>query len=497
MTMNGVNVRTSHLGLSLLNMRQRLDDLQAQLATGKVSDTYAGMGVSRGLGVGLRAQLNELAGFADTIANTNLRINVGSSVLTRMYEIGTETRSGALKGPVDLDANGQTTSQRGATAAFTEVLQLLNTRAGDRYLFSGRAVDQPAVASPDDIMYGVGGQAGLKQLITERLQADKGASGLGRVVISSPSVTSVAVAEDAVGSPFGFKLAGATTTLTGATITGPAGAPPAMSVDLGAVNPNVGEKVRFSFTLPDGTTETIELTATTTTPLPPDSFAIGVDTTATAANLNAALTSAMGELANTALVAASAMEAADNFFSSSPPLRVSGVPLNTATALVAGTPADTVTWYIGETGADPARGTAVSRVDQSITAQYGMRANEEGLRWQLQNIAVYAAVTTAAGPDATNQIVALNTRIVQNMSTQSGQQSIENIQAELSGAQNAIAAAKERQTQTKSMVETLLDQIEGVTNEEVATKILALQTNLQASYQTTAMLYQLSLVNYV
>lgn len=497
MGMSGVNVRTSHLGLSLLRMREKLDDLQAQLATGKLSNSYAGMGVSRGLGVGLRAQLNELAGFADTIENTNLRINTASSVLSRMYTIGTETRSGALKGPVDLDANGQTTAQRGATAAFAEMLQLMNTRAGDRYLFSGRAVDQPAVASLDDIMYGVGSQAGLKQMISERLQADQGASGLGRVVITQPTTTSVQIAEDVAGSPFGFKVSGMTTTLTGATITGPAGAPPAMSVDLGAVNPNSGEKVRFTLSLPDGTTETIELTATTTTPPPAGTFAIGADTVATATNLQAALNTAVGKLANTALVAASAMEASDNFFSSSPPQRVSGAPFNAATALVNGTSADTVSWYIGEDGADPARGTAVSRVDQSITVQYGARANEEGLRWQLQNIAVYAAITTAAGPDATGQVVALNTRIVQNMSTQSGQQSIENIQAELAGAQNAIKAAEDRQIQTKSMVATMLDQIEGVTNEEVATKILALQTNLQASYQTTAMLYQLSLVNYV
>ncbi len=496
MSMSGVGVRTSHLGLSLLRMREKLDDLQAQLATGKISDTYAGMGVSRGLGVGLRTQLNELAGYADTIDNTNLRINTASTVLSGLYKIGTETRSGALKGPVDLDANGQTTAQRGASSAFVEVLQMFNTRAGDRYLFSGRAVDQPAVASPDDIMYGVGSQAGLKQVISERLQADQGVGGLGRVAISSPSVTSVQVAEDVAGSPFGFKLVGATTTLTGATVTGPAGAPPAVSVDLGAVNPNNGEKVRFSFTLPDGTTETIELTATTTNPPPADSFLIGVDTTATAANLNAALTTSVGKLASTALVAASAMQASDNFFGS-PPMRVSGAPFNTATALVAGTTANTVSWYIGEDGPDPARGTAVSRVDQAITVQYGMRANEEGLRWQLQNIAVYAAVTTTAGANATGQVVALNTRMVQNLSTQSGQQSIENIQAELAGAQNAIKSAEDRQTQTKSMVATMLDQVEGVTNEEVATKILALQTNLQASYQTTAMLYQLSLVNYV
>jgi enoyl-CoA hydratase/carnithine racemase len=36
----------------------------------------------------------------------------------------------------------------------------------------------------------------LKQLIAERNQADLGASGLGRLVLSSPTPTSVSVAED-------------------------------------------------------------------------------------------------------------------------------------------------------------------------------------------------------------------------------------------------------------------------------------------------------------
>src|SRR5205807_1108632 len=45
------------------------------------------------------------------------------------------------------------------------------------------------------------------------------------------------------------------------------------------------------------------------------SFAIGATSTVTAANLKAALTAAIGTLANTSLVAASAVAAADNFFS--------------------------------------------------------------------------------------------------------------------------------------------------------------------------------------
>ena len=43
----------------------------------------------------------------------------------------------------------------------------------------------------------------------------------------------------------------------------------------------------------------------------------------------------------------------------------------------------------------------------------------------------------------------------------------------------------------------MLEQIEGVPTEEVAAQILALQIRLQASLQTTSMLYQTSLVNYI
>ena len=84
--------------------------------------------------------------------------------------------------------------------------------------------------------------------------------------------------------------------MTGATVTQPAGSPPAATIDLGAVNPNDGDKVTFNFNLPDGTSETISLTATTTNPPPAGSFLIGVDTAATTANLQGALTSSIQKL---------------------------------------------------------------------------------------------------------------------------------------------------------------------------------------------------------
>src|SRR5207253_2303707 len=120
------------------------------------------------------------------------------------------------------------------------------------YLFSGRAADRPAVESTAHILDGDGARAGFKQILAERNQADLGASGLGRLVIPAPPPlgTTVSVSEDVAGSPFGFKLAGVTSTLTNAVVAGPAGAPPAISVDLTAGNPNAGDTIKLSFTLP-------------------------------------------------------------------------------------------------------------------------------------------------------------------------------------------------------------------------------------------------------
>jgi hypothetical protein len=113
-------------------------------------------------------------------------------------------------------------------------------------------------------------------------------------------------------------------------------------------------------------------------------------------------------------------------------------------------------------------------------------------------VAVYAAVVTnAANPNASRQASALSERISASLAPQNGQQSLQDIEAEFAGAQTAIKSSTDRQAQLKAMAYTMLDSIEGISADEVATKILALQTNLQASYQTTAMLYQTTLTKYL
>lgn len=494
MTVNSVGTGSARLIQSLLSMRSRLDDLQRQLGTGKRADSYAGIGVDRGLTVGLRSHLSAIKGFGDTITNVNVRLELAQSSLQRMGEIGREV-SGLLNQATSPD--GRATAQIGARNAVAEMLGLLNTRAGDRYIFSGLASDRPATDTIEHILDGDGGKAGLRQVIAERNQADLGAGGLGRLLVSAPTATSVGIAEDAV-SPFGFKLSAIATTIGTASVTAPAGAPQSAGIDLGAGNPNAGEAVRLTLTLPDGSTETLTLTATASATPGANEFAIGVDSAATAANLQAALQAALGSAARTALSAASALTASANFFDANPPLRVAGPPFDSATGLVAGTPADTVSWYTGEAGASPARTTSTAKVDQSIAVDYGMRANEEAIRWQLQNIATLAALDLpATDPDSAARSAALVDRMRPALAGPVGMQRIEHIQAELAGVQATLGAATDRHQQAASTLGDFLQEVEGVSNEEVAARILALQTSLQASLQTTAMLYQTSILNYL
>jgi flagellar hook-associated protein 3 FlgL len=622
MAINSVGFGPTFLNQSLLNLNNQLTILQSQLTTGKKSTSYAGMGVNEGFAIAARSQLANISAFTDTMTNINTNINVANTALQSIVGIGRTVQNSANGSSQTLNSAGQTIAQQTARSQLSSMLGILNMQAGDRYLFSGGAINTPAVASMDDILNGTTTQAGLKQVIYERQQADLGTTGLGRLVITSPTPTSAQVAEDVAGSPFGLKLKAVSSSLTGATVTGPAGSPSAVSVDLGATNPNNGDKVSFAFTLPDGTTESIQLTASSAAPPPAGSFAIGATSTVTAANLKAALNTAIGTLANTSLVAASAVAAGDNFFNSAgtatgsvvnnkaaipapitgatllsgaastdslatnfaagdtitvngtpitfvasgatgnqlnvsdsvqtlltkidsitgtstpstihggvitlhtdnatnltvtssnsaafaalgfgatatatlPPLRVGGSPLSAATSLVSGT-ANTISWYTGETGPGSARATATARVDQSVTVQYGARANETAIRWQLQTLAVFAAVTTStANPNAAAQVQALSLRVTQNLLPQPRQQTIQDIQSDFAAAQLTMKDTTARQKQTQGMLQGIVDQAESVSRDQVASQILALQTALQASYQTTAMLSQLTLTKYL
>jgi flagellar hook-associated protein 3 FlgL len=766
MSISSINYGASVLGLSVQNLNNQLTNLSTELSTGEKSTTYSGMGVNEGFAVAARAQLSNITAFGTTMTNVNTIISAANTALQTLSDIGGQVQSSASTTPQSLGSTGQTVAQGNAASELSALVGVLNTQVGDRYIFSGSAINTPAVASVDSIMNGTGTQAGLKQVMAERLQADVGTNGMGRLVVSQPTPTSVQVGEDVAGSPFGLKLNSVSSNLTGATVTGPSGSPASISVALGATNPNPGDQVSFTFNMPDGTTQTVQLTATTTNPPPTGSFTIGNTPTATAANLNTALTSSIQTVANTSLVAASAVEAGDNFFDTdstatgtaassqktgpvpasgstflsgasgtnslasgfaagdtlvvngttisfnttattgsatagtlsidiasgtvsdvlaaidaisgtTSPSTVSGggavtlndnagsslsvtssdpatlaalgfsapvtlaaptttpgtastsgtvidsqatapLPINGATSLSGGagtnsltssfannntltvngktitfstsaptstnanggvinlstgtiqdvlsaidqisgtsTPStvsggvialhtdngaglnitssnaaafnalgfsgtvsavqpplrvgagsppttlvsgasDTVAWYTGNSGPGSARDSSVARIDSSETVDFGAQANEQAIRTQLQNIAVFAAFTASpTGANSAAQTSALSASIATNLTPQAGQQSISDIQTDFANAQTQIQAATARQTQTQTMMQNMIASTEQVSPDQVASELLAVQNSLQASYQATSMLAQLSLTKYL
>ena len=353
MGINSIGYSGSLFGQAVLNLNNQLTNLSTELATGEKSTTYAGMGVNEGFAVAARAQLSNISAFGDTITNVNTIIGAANTALQSLTRLATTVQGNASTTSQDINSSGQTIGQQNAQSQLVSMIGILNTQVGNRYIFSGSAINTPAVASSDAILNGSGTQAGLKQLIAERAVAD-GTTGLGRLVISTPATTGTApatttafsISEDTASSPFGLKLSSAssTTTAGGAastspSVSGPSGSPASVSFSFGSTNPSPGDQVTLNFNLPDGTTASVQLTASSANPPPSGSYAIGSTPAATAANLNSALNTAIGTLANTTLVAASAVAAGNDFFdpSSSATGAVAdsqaGTPITTSTTL--------------------------------------------------------------------------------------------------------------------------------------------------------------------
>jgi flagellar hook-associated protein 3 FlgL len=476
-------------------MFNQLNTLSEQLGTGDASQTYSGLGSQAGLALELGVQLSAINGYSDTTSEVSTTLGVAQSVLTQIGDTGSGLgQSISEQGSFTLDGNGQTPTQQTAASDLDQLLSLLNTQVGTNYLFSGSAVNEPATAPTDAILNGTGTQDGLTQIIAQRQQADLGATEMGRLTVGLSGST-VSINQD--GSPFGFVLAGVNSSLTGATTNGPSGSPPSLSVDL-ASNPNAGDSIQFQFTLPDGSSQTITLQATNASPPGPNQFSIGANATATAGNLQTALNTAIGNLAQTTLPAASAIEAAQNFFTGNPPQRVAGPPYDTAMSLVNGTAANTVFWYTGEDGSTPARQTQTAQVGPSMTIDYGMRANEPAFTSLLANIGALAASSfSASDPNAQAAYQALSQSVQQNLNGQSGTQSVEDVEADLANAQSIVKNATALNTQTQSTLQDMLQGIEGINQNQIGEQILTLQNSLSASMSVTARLAQLSLVNFL
>ncbi len=547
--------------MSLLStMRTQLEDMQRQLATGQRADTYGTLGAGRTQSISFRSKISEISGYLQNTDVLNMRISLLDKSMGRLEDIPTEASSSIDPNTYNIDSAGTTTGQKGAKIALNEVIGLLNSEADGRYLMSGKTTDTKPVVGMNEMLYGSGTKYGLQQVVKERYTADLGTKGLGRLELANTTGAATndtvtitrqgtATTPPSVSAEFGYKLSGASTSTTDPThitLTPTSGTDTAgnsvktsYAVQFGA-NLQAGDSVSLELQNPDGTKSTVKLTATLTSPPGDGQFTIAqtagptptVDVAGTAANFQSRLNDSLTTESKTTFQAASMMRAADTFFDTTggkKPQRVNvGDPpddslLATATGLRDGKDTDTVEWYVGynakidpnDTTTSP-RNDVASRVDSNITVGYGVRANETAYANMVRSLAVMTVAEfdpkagTLGDPKATTdaqrqynlgvekaRYSALASRVDGVLAFADGSQKPTDIHTEIAVSGNVAKSAADRQTSSKTTLQVMLDGVEGINKEELTAQILTLQTRMNASYTTSMMLNNLSLLNYM
>jgi flagellar hook-associated protein 3 FlgL len=211
MTINGIQnifFPTQTVG----NLQTQLAQLQTELGTGLVSQDYAGIPNDRGLAISLQSQISLLTNYGNVIDTVGTRLDAAQQALSAIGSSAQLVHNAALNSQFSPDQSGQTVDQKTANGQLQQMIDALNSQVGSVYLFSGTSTATSAVASASAILDGNGAQAGLKQLIAERAQADLGTDGLGRLVIPAPGNSPAHVAgsgatlsPDAIASVAGSK----------------------------------------------------------------------------------------------------------------------------------------------------------------------------------------------------------------------------------------------------------------------------------------------------
>lgn len=467
-----------------VSMRSQLDDLQRQLATGQRADSYGGLGSGRRTSLDVRGRLSAIEGYKTTIESADFRLKMMMQGLERIDTAARKNKEAMVLPHFEPGADGKTVPQRTAEQNLKMAIEALNEDIEGRYLFAGRAVDQAPVESFDRIMNGDANSVGLRQYIAERVAIEAGPLGDGRVAVGGAGNTVTLGRTDA--TAYGISILGISSSGAGVTATAPAGSPPAGSVGFTAPVAE-GARVDIEIGFPDGTTQTLQFTAKAAAPLGPNEFlADPADPTVPAASLRAQLAARMTDQVSQ-LNAVSSVEAAKAFFAGSPSAPPPGIT----------DPRPVVIWYRGDDTAPSARETVPVSIDGQRTVATGAAAIEPGIQSVLAGFGALAAQTFTNTTAERFRYESLTERVTGLLTPPASAPSVKNIAIELGQSAEALKTAKDVHQASANLYQDALAGIEQAPPEEVAAALLTLQNRLQASYQATATLSRLSLVNYL
>nr|WP_321980221.1 hypothetical protein [uncultured Cohaesibacter sp.] len=497
-TLNGFS--SSVMMNVLRNNSSLMQDLTIQLSTGKKAQTYGGLGRDAGIALDYRSQITSVQGYQSSIEQAQVQIDMMNVGLERIVNMGVEVSGSATGTQYDITSNNKSVAQATSGVLAKEMIGILNTEVDGDFVFSGTTTDVLPAISYDRIVYGYGGEDGLLAVTDERIRADAGADGLGRLALSTAGAT-MTLSEEA--TDFGYKLSNVTSTLDNVTVTGPAGTPASLDVTVTGV-PEANQIISFTFDMPDGSTERIELTAVQgASDAGEGEFSLTGTPATIATSIKDVLEFQLGQNVISAGEAASRIQGSMDFFltsSGGEPKRVVGVP-ETATTLdtatVAGKP--TVNWYVGDNDASVAsRDTATVQIDSRLDVSYGARANEDSIARQLAYMTAFSLPTYDQDSSVDEErYTTFADAISSGLSSVNQGDVVKTTLTEIGVANKVMEDANSRHYTTLSMLQTALTETEGINDEEVAAKIMTIRTTIESSYQAASMMYNLSLSNFI
>ncbi len=134
-------------------VKRQLDVALQQEGTGKISDAYAGLGTGLRTSLDLRPALQHLQTWQDNIDSATSRLDVTQSALSQISAIAQDyyAKTNNING---IGVSEVSSIAVTAKQALQQVAQLLNSKAGNIYVFAGQDTDNPPVPNTDPVAVG-------------------------------------------------------------------------------------------------------------------------------------------------------------------------------------------------------------------------------------------------------------------------------------------------------------------------------------------------------
>ena len=126
------------------NVRRQLDIATTQETTGRIAESYGGLGTGAKVSLDLRPEVTHAAAWQANIDSAAGRLGVAQSALSSISTIAASffAKAGALNGLNPSEADSIAASAR---VALQQVSQLLNSKVGDVYVFAGQDTANPPI----------------------------------------------------------------------------------------------------------------------------------------------------------------------------------------------------------------------------------------------------------------------------------------------------------------------------------------------------------------